>query len=169
MKSDIELVYEGNLPEPKYMNSRSSHHSLLGLKLFTFTGQELLDLDLDYGIEYVFDEDHQVKLIEDYYDTIEKNDLDKKYICFEVSTTERILSIDIAELGYIEFFSYLDFKFIKNFETNTYGSQEFNHDIFLVVNVYYSSFYDHYSGCDEYDIEMNIVGYLNAEKELVKI
>lgn len=154
---------------------RNSYRCLLAINLYELTGAQLGELK-----EKNFIDRHAYKFLPEYCLTKEGkiadtemylqfiNSGDEKFYLFSFEHTDQPLKEEFSNMG-IDYALQFDFSFLKTLQINKYE------DMFLclplsshiVVEVKYVE-----SGSHEYpevDAEFSLVGYLNQNKELVKL
>ena len=92
------------------------------------------------------------------------------HILFDLSTYDDLLFEEISAVGHEDLFDGIDFKkILDNFSTPMYKDKwkKLGAPIYLIVEMNYMSSYDHYSGATEYDLFVDIVGYLDSNLEKV--
>jgi len=91
-------------------------------------------------------------------------------ILFDLNTQDDLLHEEVNAVGYDDLFDGIDFKkILDNFSIPMYKDRwkKLGAPIYLIVEMNYMSSYDHYSGATEYDLMVDIVGYLDSNLEKV--
>ncbi|MCK9415844.1 hypothetical protein M0Q97_04220 [Candidatus Dojkabacteria bacterium] len=99
-------------------------------------------------------------------------DEEDKYLMFDFKTIDSLLKEEISNCGYDEFFKDVDFSEILS-KFKPYTEYDLNHFVlpdtnYIVIELEYISSYDHDGGWDT-DMNINIIGYLNNNMELIKL
>ena len=147
---------------------------LLGIDVLEITGAELGELKklqksprhLEKFIpEYCLKSDNRIGYVENDLQFIESGD--EVYYLFDIICREQPLADEINEMGIDSFKD--DFSIIKTLPNviKFKDRHSYNSSDFLLFDVIYESSYDDYSGGTEWDVEVVLIGYLNAEKEIV--
>lgn len=99
----------------------------------------------------------------------EENPVD--YILFDLDTHDNLLGEEISNLGVEDLFKNIDFKkILSNFKIEKYIDKwkTLRAPIYLIVEMKYIGGYDYNTGGDsEFELEINIIGYLNSNLEKV--
>lgn len=96
------------------------------------------------------------------------NDEYPDQVLFDLSTHDDLLFEEISNVGYEDLFQGIDFKkILDHFPIVDYKDhwKRLGAPFYLIVEMNYFSSYDHYSGATEYELETDIVGYLDANLE----
>lgn len=98
-----------------------------------------------------------------------KEENPNKYLVFDFQTFDEVLAEEISAVGN-DLFQGIDFKkILSNFSIKTFKDKGNRLDapFYLIVQMEYFGSYDHYSGVSEYDLIIDIVGYLDGNLEKV--
>jgi hypothetical protein len=159
----------------------TKHLALLAVELYEITERFIYELRekqhesqdvFNYLPEYTINNNDTAKkqpiearYYHQFVGSLEPHDEGEKYLYFNLSTQDRLLEHEIEESGVDNFFADLDFeKLLSKF---TPEPQEnitafvFPKTHYLVVEITYITGYDHYSGGYDYDMKVDIVGYLD--------
>lgn len=175
-KKDVQL---GECPK---MNNNSTHLALLGITNF-------YEISSDYIYKlrekshrpenifsnlpkYTINTNNQIIEAEYFLQFIgtNKEEETSKYLMFDFETIDSLLSNEISNCGYDNFFEDVDFsKILSKFKP--YTEDDLMHFVlpktnYIVIELeYFSSYYD--GGWDT-DMNIDIIGYLNNNMELIK-
>ena len=101
---------------------------------------------------------------------IVKDENTPNHILFDLNTQDDLLHEEISNAGYEDLFEGIDFKkILDHFPIKNYKDKwkRLGAPIYLIVQMNYFSSYDHYSGATEWELETEIVGYLDGNLEKV--
>ena len=94
-----------------------------------------------------------------------KPDKNEKYLYFNLATLDSLLDEEISQGGIDDLFQGFDFeKFLSKFAPEPEGNISkfvFPTTHYLIVELIYTTNYDHYSGGYDCDMDVDIVGYLD--------
>jgi hypothetical protein len=97
-----------------------------------------------------------------------KEENPQEYTLFDFQTFDDVLGEEISACGAEELFKDIDFKkILSHFPIKSYKNKWKSLDapFYLIVQMDYFGSYDHYSGGTEYDLIIEIVGYLDSNLE----
>ncbi len=103
-----------------------------------------------------------------------KEEIIQEYTLFNLSTLDEVLGEEIGCAGVEDLFQAVNFKkILSKFPIVTYTEKGvwLRAPHYLMVQMDYFSSYDHYSGATEYDLVVDIIGYLdtNLEKHIFDV
>ena len=164
----------------------STHIALLAVDAYVITSKDVYEIRQQYkthpfhhlhpytiNLKEVNDKADNGLIDADYYlqfmGTIEDDDY-ANHIFFDLNTQDDLLNEEVSNVGYKDLFDGIDFKkILDNFSIPMYKDswKKLGAPIYLIVEMNYMSSYDHYSGATEYDLMVDIVGYLDSNLEKV--
>jgi len=167
-----------------------STKTLLEVTVYEFTGAELSHLN---GLnlaerhtdsilpEYCLLDDRidDTEYICQFYvesESLSNSDKVEKIIMFDMRPISNLLSEEFSALGGMELINDYCFKEFHKIVTEHCHKiiyEEFNRTIpienYMVIDINYTKSYDSYSGAFEYDMEIELIGYLDCNMELKQI
>lgn len=164
------------------------HLALLGVELFEISEKFIYNLRqshprpekvFDYLPTYTTnsnDKQHNQPVLADAYHQFvgmfQNDNKNDKYLYFNLNTLDKTLEEEIANAGVEDLFKDFDFKkILSNFTPQFEGDISnfvFPFCNYLVIEMTYITSYDGYSGGYDCDMELDIIGYLNNNLEIIK-
>lgn len=122
---------------------------------------------------YIFDDKIHECDSEDGLDQIPRTaaHFQDKIVMFDVHPISSVADHEFNEFEKLDFMvDYIEdglVDIIKNHCPKNSPSDFSPDETFVVIDIAYTKSYDHYSGAYEYDIDIDVVGYLNSNMELM--
>ena len=122
--------------------------------------------------EYNDKANNDIRYADDYLQFVGqiKDDNPNEYVLFDLATHDNVLGEEVSSVGYDDLFKGIDFKkILSNFKIEKYKDKwkTLKAPFHLIVEMEYIGGYDHYSGATEYDLDIDIIGYLDSSLEKV--
>jgi len=160
----------------------SKHLTILAVEGYFINENEIYDIYQDYKrntfnqlFPYTINNNESKKNLIDtscYLQFVGRfgKDNPKEYLLLNFKTNDNVLLEEISNMGYESLFEHIDFnKIISNFKFDKYKDmwKILKSPYYLIVQMEYIGGYDHYYGGYDYDLEIDIVGYLDSNLEKV--
>lgn len=165
----------------------SKHLALLGVEFFEISNNFIYKLREShprpdnifkflptYTINTNKDANNKIVVAEEFHQFIgmmkHNEDANEKYVYFNLNTVDATLNEEISNSGMEYLFKNFNFKhllrFFKPEDENNISNFVFPNVNYLVVELTYTTSYDHYSGGYDCEMEIDIVGFLNSMLQL---
>ena len=168
----------------------STHLAILGLHAYVINENDLYELGQKYknnpfnhvhpytiNLKEYNDAAKNTIIPSDYYLQFSghiKEESPRDFVVFDFSTLDELLLEEVSNSSYEDLFEHVDFKkILDKFPIVPYKDiyRRLDAPFYLIVEMNYMSSYDHFSGATEYDLFVDIIGYLdsNLDKHLFDV
>jgi hypothetical protein len=168
------------------LDKTSTHVAIMAIDAYRITDKDIHELyELYHRRENVFNHIFEFSInenkggnnqpiITEYYHQFVGQVIDednpKEFICFDVTTNDNLLHEEICQCGVEDLFQGIDFKrmletsYIEPYETYF---KKLGRPQYFLVQIDYMGSYDYHHGGYEYDMEIDVIGYLDANYEKI--
>jgi hypothetical protein len=162
----------------------STHLAIMAVDAYIINSNDLYELNQKYK-KHTFDHLHPYTINKKEYNDKANNGIipsnyylqfsghikeenPQEYTLFDFQTFDEVLGEEISACGAEELFQGIDFKkILSHFPIKSYKNRYkiLDAPLYLIVQMDYFGSYDHYSGATEYELDVDIVGYLDSNLE----